>query len=84
MRLPWDRRGLVDYQQMPNMKPATIARLSDRDLYQLLADHASNSSTHIAGQAELRRRENRTARLALWIAFGSLVVSIVGLWLHSA
>ena len=81
MQLPWDKRGSIEYRQMPNTKPETIARLSDRDLYQLLADHVSNSSTHIAGQAELRRRENYTARLALWIAFGSLVVSIVGVWL---
>ena len=77
----WDKRGTIDYTQMPNMRPETIARLSDHDLFRLIADHQSHNAVHIAGQAELRRRENRTARLALIIAFASLITSIVGVWL---
>lgn len=77
MRLPWDRRGTVAYGQMPDMKPETIRRLSDADLFQLLAGHVSTSAPHIAGQAELRRRENATARWALGVSFLSLIVATV-------
>lgn len=82
MRARWPGiKKWVQYPDaMPNMEPETIRLLKDGELYHLLADHTPQSAPHIAGQAELRRRENRTARLALWISFASLLVSLAGAW----
>lgn len=75
MRMPWEIRGTVSASQMPDKSPRTLRRLSDADLYGFIAGWKEGSEDWIAGQVELRRRENATARMALWISFASLIVA---------
>ena len=55
--------------------------LTDINLLKVLSGYKPGTYPHHLFAAELKRRENRTARLALTLSFVSLVVSVVGLWL---
>ena len=79
MRVPWDKRGSVRYDQMPNTSPETVKGLSDDDLLRLVADHRPNTLPHLADQFEIKRRENATARMAVAISFMSLGVAALAL-----
>lgn len=76
LNLPWSLRSRVSPNQMPNSKLETLQRLSTDDLMQWTAGWKKGSDSRLRGEYEIRRREGFTARLALTIAFLSLVVSI--------
>jgi hypothetical protein len=75
--LPWER-GSVTYEQIRDGlvvgEPRNIRRLSDYDLFIVLAEYPKGA-TGLAAAAELRRRETATARWALAISFLSLLIS---------
>lgn len=71
------RPGSVDPRQMPGWTERTVRGLSLQDLLSEMAGFATNTYPYKLCEVELRRREGATARLALGIAFASLIVSIV-------
>ena len=77
IRSPWDKRGTVALEQMPDGLPETLRRLSDYDLLRYIAGFQEGTAAHLAGSVELRRRENSTARWALAVSVISLIVSAV-------
>lgn len=79
MRVPWDKRGTRCLEQLPDWQPQNLRCLSDYDLFRFIAGYESKTGPHMAGLAELRRRENSTARWALAIAFLSLVASVAAI-----
>ena len=78
-RLPWDKRGSVRLDQMPDTSPETLKGLSDHDLFRFVAGHKPGTEPHLAGQSEIKRRENATARMAVGISILSLCVAILAL-----
>mgnify|MGYP001081096911 CR=1 FL=1 len=80
MRLPWDQRGTVRLQQMPDKSPATLRRLSDSELHQFIAGWKPGTADWIAGDAELKRRQNGLAKWALAVSVLSLVVAVMTLF----
>lgn len=79
MRLPWDKRGTKSLEQLPDWQPRSLRCLSDYDLFRFIAGYEPKAGPHMAGLAELRRRENATARWALAISFLSLITSVVAI-----
>lgn len=73
------RKTSIALNQLPDKTPASLRRLSDPDLYTFIAGWKEGSADWIAGQVELRRRENLTARQALWVSVISLILSIITL-----
>ena len=67
----------LSIHQLPSLRTRHLRQISDDDLFQLAAGYAPNSKERLACDAELKRREGRTARLALAISVLSLVVSIL-------
>lgn len=74
-----NRKSIIALDQLPDKTPASLHRLSDSDLYIFIAGWKEGSADWIAGQVELRRRENLTARQALWVSIISLILSIITL-----
>jgi hypothetical protein len=72
------RRQRIALDQMPDYSPQTLSRLTDEDLYTYLAGWNSAAPQRVAAQAELDRRQARPARMAAWLALGSLVATIIG------
>jgi hypothetical protein len=64
---------------MPDNSPETLKGLSDHDLFRYVAGWKPGTENHLAGQSEIKRRENATARMALSISFLSLGVAILAL-----
>ncbi|MFN3582814.1 hypothetical protein [Phenylobacterium sp.] len=84
MRAPWDKRGTVRLQQLPNKSPATLRRLSDSDLHKFIAGWKPGTTDWIAGDAELKRRQNGLARWALGASILSLVVAVIALFVKGS
>jgi len=80
MKIPWDQRGTVSLNQMPDKSPATLRRLSDPDLHKFIAGWRQGTEDWIAGQSELKRRENGLARWALLVSIISLIVAVAALF----
>ena len=59
--------------------PDALRNLSDHDLYRYVGGWREGTAQHIAGMAEVRWRENKSARWAIYIASASLVVSVIAL-----
>ncbi len=76
LNLPWSVRGRVHLGQLPDASLSTLKRLSTDDLTSWTAGWRQGTDLRMRGEMELRRREGFTARLALVIAFLSLMVSI--------
>jgi hypothetical protein len=77
---PWDRRGTLQCQDiigLHELTPSLARRLSDYDLHYLPQLRTNDSVLHTVVAAELRRRENRTARLALAVSILSLLVAMI-------
>lgn len=72
-------RKRIPLNRLPNFELRSIRRLSDDDLIEALASWKPESPHRKRAEFELRRREGRTARLALIIAFASLIASIAGI-----
>lgn len=70
----WFRKQ-IDLRHLPNTHPRTLRRLSDNDLFAFIAGWKEGSADWAKGQAELRRRENWTARAALVISIAALIVA---------
>jgi hypothetical protein len=76
---PWDRRGTVyiqDFTGLHEMTPALARRLSDYDLHLMPQIRTNDSVLHTVIAAELRRRENSTARWALAVSVLALIVAV--------
>jgi len=71
------RPGSVPHSQMPDISERTARGLSYMDLLAEIAGTTPGHARHLLFAAELRRRENRLARLALAISALSLAVSFV-------
>ena len=80
IRAPWDKRGTLSASQMPDKSPATLRRLSDSDLYGYIAGWKPGTADWIAGDAELKRRNNGLARWALAVSILSFVVAVLALF----
>ncbi|AAK23688.1 hypothetical protein EIB18_09100 [Caulobacter vibrioides] len=80
MRAPWDRRGTIHLQQLPNNSPSSLKKLSDEDLTKYIAGWKPGTAEWITGDVELKRRQNGLARLALGVSVLSLLVSIAALF----
>jgi len=81
---PWDRRGTItvrDITDLHELTPALARRLSDYDLHLMPQIRTNDSVLHTIIAAELRRRENSTARWALTVSILSLIVAIVAVTL---
>ena len=76
---PWDKRGTVTLDQLPDKSPATLKRLSDSDLHQYIGGWRPGTADWITGEAELKRRQNGVARWALAVSILSLLVAIAAL-----
>jgi len=76
-RLPWDKRGSVKYDQMPDTSPETLKGLSDHDLFRLVADHKPASAAHLAGQSENQASRKRDGSHGRGIGILSVAVAIV-------
>jgi hypothetical protein len=72
------RRKRIPVDQMPDYSRRTLSRLTDEDLYTYLAGWNASAPQRVAAQAELDRRQARPARIAAWLAFGSLAATIIG------
>lgn len=79
----WVRRGSVDLSQMADLESNTLKGLSDSDLYAFVSGWKDGTPQWIAGQVELSRRENATARWAVAVSTMSLIVSIAALALSA-
>lgn len=76
---PWDRRGTIHIQDITGLHeltPALARRLSDYDLHLMPQVRTGDSVLHTVIAAELRRRENCTARRALAVSVLSLIVAV--------
>ncbi|WP_198355716.1 hypothetical protein [Sphingomonas sp. MA1305] len=79
---PWDRRGTLQIGQITGLHevtPALARRISDYDLHLMPQVRTNDSVLHTVIAAELRRREGRTARLALAVSVLSLLVAVAAL-----
>lgn len=75
---PWDRRGTLRIDQITGLHevtPALARRLSDYDLHLMPRVRTNDSVLHTVLDAELRRREGRTARQALAVSILSLLIA---------
>lgn len=70
---PYPRDGI------PAINVFTVRALTDQDLLSLASEFGAHAEPGSICGFEVRRREGRTARLALAISFGSLLVSIIAL-----
>ena len=74
------RKPPIPLDQMPDNSTETLSRLSSSDLTRYTASWRVGSEHHIAGMAELRRREAKptaTTKLGLiWIPLALLVVAM--------
>lgn len=68
-------RRYLDPDKMPDYSLHCLRRLSDDDLIQVTCGWAEGTPQKRLAEFEIKRREGRTARLAVAIAFLSLVVS---------
>ena len=84
MRTPWNQRGTVRLQQMPDKSPATLRRLSDSELHRFIAGWKPGTADWIAGDAELKRRQSGLARWALGVSILSLVVAVIALFVKGS
>jgi hypothetical protein len=82
MRARWVRRGSVSLDQLPDKSPATLRGLSDTDLHRFIAGWEPRTADWIAGDSELKRRQNRLARWALGVSVLSLAVAILALFVN--
>ena len=62
--------------RLPSLDLRTLRQVSDEDLLELAAGYATGTKQRLWCDSEIRRRENRTARLALTISVLSLIVTI--------
>lgn len=79
---PWDRRGTILIQNITGLHeltPALARRLSDYDLHLIPQVRTDDSVLRTVIAAELRRRENGTARWALAVSILSLIVAVVAI-----
>ena len=79
----FERRGSVTIRNMPNKAPTTIRKLSTEDVAELYRSEGAHDHPSLGGilaGAELRRRENWTARAAISISILSLAVAIASLF----
>lgn len=75
----WTIRGTVDVADLPTHDGMTVEiarRLSDQHLHLYPEYRTMDRVGRSIVQAELRRREGWTARLALGISFAALIVSV--------
>lgn len=84
MRWPWKPRVTpLEYLVGPGAdSPEALRSLSDYELYKYIGGWREGTAQHIAGMAELRRRERSIARWAIGISFVSLAVSVFALFKH--
>jgi hypothetical protein len=75
----FERRGSVSLTDMPDSAVTTLRRLSTEDVAELIRSEENRSTRGILAQAELRRRENWTARFALIVSVAALVASILAI-----
>ena len=83
MKLPWQkpRHTPLEHLVGPNdMNPDTLHELSDHDLYRYVGGWREGTAQHLAGMAEIRRRESKPARVAIGISLASLGVAIFALF----
>jgi hypothetical protein len=83
MKLPWQkpRHTALEHLVGPSSeRPEALRELSTHDLYKWVGGWREGTPQHITGMAEIRRRESKTAKWAIWIALGSLLVSIAALF----
>ena len=76
---PWDRRGSIRIQDITGLHeltPDLARRLSDYDLHLMPQVRTGDSVLQTVIAAELRRRENSTARWALAVSVLSLIVAV--------
>lgn len=78
MRLPWRHQSIpLEHIVGPNADhPDALRTLSDHDLYRYVGGWREGTAQHIAGMAEVRRREGKWP---LWISVAALVVAIIAL-----
>lgn len=82
---PWNRHGTISVQDITGLHeltPALARRLSDYDLHLMPQVRTNDSVLHTVIAAELRRRENGTARWALAVSIFSLVVATAAVALN--
>lgn len=79
---PWNTRGTLRIDQITGLHeltPKLARRLSDYDLHLMPRVRTNDSVLHTVIEAEMRRRENSTARWALAVSIMSLVVAFSAL-----
>jgi len=79
---PWDVRGTVEVANLTGLHeltPRLAMRLSDYELHLFPHVRTNDVVAHSIVQAEMRRREARTARLALTISVISAAISLATL-----
>lgn len=77
MRLPWQRVKHTPLEHILTDHPDTLKQLSDHDLYRYVGGWKEGSAQHLAGTAEIRRREGK---LPLYISVLSLLVAAIALF----
>lgn len=66
----------ISYHQLPSVTLRNLRLLPDDELLHLAQSRGLGSVERLTCDVEIKRREGRTARLALAISFLSLVVSV--------
>ena len=81
MKLSFYRQAKVTVADVPQfgMRPELARRMDDTDLFYYPEARTNDRPGGAMCQAELRRREGRTARTAVWISAVALIVSIVAI-----
>ena len=82
MKLPWQRARNTPLEHLIGptaMNPNSLRELNPHDLYRYVGGWKEGSAQHLAGMAEIRRRESKASLWAIWISLGSLAVAIFAL-----
>ncbi len=71
---------MSDVPALHRMAPEIAKRLSDADLHWVPAIQTNDSVEISIIAAELRQRESRTTRQAVWVAIAAIIISIIALF----
>lgn len=75
----FEGRGTISGDQMPDVTPEVLRKLSTIDVLKLAVSEEGRSYRGLLAQMEQRRREEWTARFAAVVSVAALVISAAAL-----
>lgn len=74
----FEGRGTINFENLPAASVEVIRKLHTGDVLELIRSEDTRSVRGLLAHAEMRRRENWTARAALVVSVLALAVSALG------